>query len=254
MDVARWYRCWVAPPLLILCGGLAASAVPAAPPPNLSDQERLIEAEVRNHDAQAGYYRSLGGRSHDLSPILPGVLGFLGVIVGAAMSFFGLSRQAKSQERMERNRWQRDAELQALERDQARADRHGQEVRLAAADFAKLMAKAAHSMAWVTWVARNAADHFSSRLVEEHNRRMDSLYSEMMATQILLATLSPKLYRQMWPLAETVRHLDGEIARQSLPLSLPDLGRTWLEVHRLERELPETVLGLLRQDAASGIG
>jgi hypothetical protein len=62
------------------------------------------------------------------------------------MSFLALSRQAKNQERLDFNRWKREADQLAIERQKARADQRSLDTRLAAADLAKQIAKAAHSM------------------------------------------------------------------------------------------------------------
>jgi hypothetical protein len=245
MDPAITLRMCLLSSMLIL--GAVPAAAPPPHPPSLSAQDQLIDAQILNQESQARYYRSLAGQG--LIPAIPGLLGFFGVIIGAAMSFLALSRQAKNQERLDFNRWKREADQRAIERQKARADQRSLDTRLAAADLAKQIAKAAHSMTRLTWVARNDPEHFSRGLVDEHDLRMDALYSEIAAALVVLAALSPALFRHMQPLAESVYKLDGKIARQCILPSLPSLGDLWLEGRQFEHDLPETVLGLFLAEA-----
>jgi hypothetical protein len=248
MDRMIALRVWLLSSMLML--GIWLPAAAASPPLSLSpsaQDRRLIDAQILNQESQAKYYRSLTGQGLVLA--VPGLLGVFGVIIGAAMSFLALSRQAKNQERLDFNRWKREADQLAIERQKARADQRRLDIRLAAADLAKQMAKAAHSMTSLTWIARNDPGHFARGLVEKYDRRLDSLYSEMAAALVVLAALSPEFFRHMQPLAESVYKLDGEIARQCILPSLPSLGDLWLEARQFEHDLPDTVLGLFLAEA-----
>jgi hypothetical protein len=222
-----------------------ASRPPAAP---LTAQERLVEARIQNQEAQALHYRTLAAaRPSNLSPTIPGLLGFLGVVVGAVISFLGLRLQARNQERLEGERWRRSADDEHRKRQQARADQYRLETRLAAADLAKKIAAAAQSMTWVTWIARHDAEHFSHVLVKEHDERMVGLYGELVAAQVLLAALEPPLFHRMRPLVKTVYDLDARIALEAKTSDIANLGTLWLETYRFEQTLPEAVLGLFAE-------
>jgi|HubBroStandDraft_3_1064219.scaffolds.fasta_scaffold12831_3 hypothetical protein len=234
----------------VLLGTTAAARSAPSPVTAPFGQDALVEAQIKNQESQAKYYQTLAAsKSDSLSPILPGLLGVLGVVIGAAMSFLGLKHQAKNQERLELGRWQRDAERQDLDRQQARSDQHRLEVRQAVADLAKRLAFAAQSLSWITWVARDDPEHFSRDLVEKHDHRINSLFADMVAAQVLLAALDPTYFHKTIPLARAVYDLDSRIATATVKPDLEKLAELKGEASRFADDLTETLLGLLAEVA-----
>jgi hypothetical protein len=227
--------------ILAIGWGTAAGAQSTAlgsPPQTPSAQERLTEAQTRNQEAQARYYE---GMSESWNSLFPAVPGMVGVIIGAAMSFLGLRHQAKNQEKLE------DLKLR-----RAHADERRREIQLAAADLSKRIAMAAHSMTWVTWIAKHDPEHFSPDLVDQHDRRMDALYSELVSAQVVVAALSSDLYQKTLSLVKSVYWLDAKIAEHAihLPGNVRSLGDLWSQAKQFEDEVPKAFLGLLEADSA----
>jgi hypothetical protein len=210
----------------------------------LASDPRLIEAQIRNQEAQADYYQRITKPAHVLTT---SSLGLIGSLLGALVAFLTLHLQAKSQAQLEQAKWARSRGDEEVKRVEAREDDARKEIRLAAADLSKKIAVAAHSMTWVLWIARHDSDNFSRKLLDEHDLRMNNLYAEIVAAQVVVAALDERIYRRTQPLISQIYELDGVIAKLAtrLPDSLASLGVLWERSRKFEEDLPGAFLGML---------
>ena len=191
----------------------------------LPRDEQVKEAQVINEEAQANYYDKQAENSGSFwiaySAPITTVIGVLIAVLTISLQ----SRNAGKLEEQKRERaredekdkweqtrkdelekwnrtredelekWNRLREDEKEKRYQTRKDEISRETRQAAADLIKKIAIAAHSMTWVLWVAGNDLEHFSRRLVKEHDERMNASYADLVAAQVGLAPLNKTLYQ-----------------------------------------------------------
>jgi hypothetical protein len=179
------------------------------------------------------------------------VSALFGAVIGAALSFFGLRHQARQQADLEARRWDWQRQQEEDRRVEERKEERRRDAKLALAELAKRLAMSAHSMAWVTWIARHDPEHFPPQLIKDHDRRMYSLYAQLTAAQVQLGAFDREFFFKSLALVEKVKMLDAEIALLARDLSrnLGPLGDVWSKITRLETEISEGFLGALEKES-----
>ena len=159
----------------------------------------------------------------------------------------------------ELEKWNRLREDEKEKRHQARKDEVSREARLAAADLMKKVAVAAHSMTWASWVARNDVEHFTVKLIREHDKIMKSLYSELVAAQVVLASFNKPLYQKTRGMVDSIYYYDEQFAflgkvideaekgsnYDSFCEKVKKLGEFWDEIYEFSIKLPNQFADLL---------
>jgi hypothetical protein len=233
--------------LQILLLGAAIAQSTTTPANERNDLDRgLIEAQIRNQDAQAYSYRRV---SNPLTPFITASVGTVGTLLGAGLAYLGLQGQAKKQAELEDTRWGRaQADEEARRKAEEKRDEH-KEARLATADLAKKVAVAAHYITWILWVARYDPERFTRALVDEHDRRMIVAYADIVAAQVLSAALDEGIYAKSISLIQKVYDLDGELGKlaKDIPQSTGSIGLLWEWARDLEGEIPNAFLGILHE-------
>ncbi len=200
-------------------------------------QNALLNAQVRQLDAQAAYYRTQSDAWHIVISALSSALGAL---LGALIAFLSLRAQAKFQARREDERLEQAKieEREKWERDQATA--RAREVRSATAELAKIIAMAANSMTWMLWIARHDKKRFLPKYIDEHDQYIKSLYSNIVAAQVALAAVDQQIYSESLQLVYKLYNIDAEIAlcATRLPESIDELGNLWERSRIFEDEIP----------------
>jgi len=125
------------------------------------------------------------------------VAALIALVAGLAGGFLA----GKQQSSLEYQKWQR-----------SRADDLAKEARLAVAELTKSLGAATHTMAWLTWMARNRPKHLTKQSILSYDEEMHKLFPGLSGSLSLVSALSEPLYRQMEPLVEKVYRLDEQIA------------------------------------------
>lgn len=106
-------------------------------------------------------------------------------------------------------------------------------------------------MTWLLWAAKHDVAGFSKTQVDEHDQRMNTLYSEIAAAQVVIAALDANTYNRTVPLTAELYTHDGAIAK--LALHLPDsreaLGLLWEDASNFETKVARGFIGLLEEEA-----
>jgi hypothetical protein len=166
------------------------------------------------------------------------VAALIALVAGLAGGFIA----GKQQSTLEYQKWQR-----------GRADDLAKEARLAVAELTKSLGAATHTMAWLTWTARNRPKHLTRQAIQNYDEEMHKLFPSISGSLSLVSALSEPLYRQMEPLVEKVYSLDEQIALAATecieqPEGAADLlGRYHAEVssytENLNREVADILYG-----------
>jgi len=102
---------------------------------------------------------------------------------------------------------------QRLSWERGREDELAREARQAIADLARSLGAAAHSMAWLTWMAANRPSVFNSRNIRSYDKEMHRILPQITGSQASLSSLSGKLFEEVQPLINEIHALDQKIAR-----------------------------------------
>lgn len=230
---------------------------PTPPLSTATTEQQLIDAQIRNQEAQAEYYRR---QSNPASSMLSAMSGVLGTLLGALIAFLGLRFQASHQSVLEDRRWQRARDdehakweraqgEEEAKRRQTQEDERKKETRLAAADLSKKIAIAAHSMTWVLWIAKHDPKHLTRDIIDEHDQKMNVLYSDLVAAQVVVAALDQSLYEKTLPLVNLTYEYDGLISLFARDLNnaenVRELGDLWSRVYQFSKKVPDKFLGML---------
>ncbi|HJQ35006.1 MAG TPA: hypothetical protein VJ866_22845 [Pyrinomonadaceae bacterium] len=228
-------------------GETPAPSPPAAPSPSPDLQEQLLLAQIANQKAQTSYYERQFSQS-----LLTAVQSLLAALAGAGLAFYGLWLQGRRQERVERDRWEREQTEEDTKWRRAKEDERLKETRLALAELAKAMTAAVQSMTWILWIAKFDFKNFNIGHVREHDKRMNKIYTELVGRQAALAALDEDVYRRTDPSVKLVYYYDAEIARVVAKSELTDLGdlmrlgSMWQVVYDFSNDIPNIIARIMR--------
>lgn len=159
----------------------------------------------------------------------------------------------------ELDKWNRLREDEKERRQQIRKDELSKETRQAAADLIRKIAVAAHSMTWVLWVAKFDPNHFSRQLVYEHDDIMKTLYADIAAAQVVLASLDGELYNKTKEIVNDIYEFDGKLALRAKFIEdkekisnssnfnekVRELGDLWAKIALYSEQLPDKFANML---------
>ncbi|HET9056186.1 MAG TPA: hypothetical protein VFN30_04990 [Chitinophagaceae bacterium] len=120
-------------------------------------------------------------------------------------------------------------------------------MKIAASDLMKKTAEGFHSLTWVLWIAKNTPNECTSKIIEEHDKRMNKIYSEIAGAQVVLSAYSKKIYEDTEPIVRHLYHFDGELGRTAYGLKTPStqsatiaqLGSMWKDIYTYSLNIPK---------------
>lgn len=246
--------------LMFLSGCSNTSSSPKETNKNLSLEDRVKEAQIINQEAQANYYIK---QSENSGSFWIAYSAHITTVVGILIALLTLTIQGRNARRLESEKWEqaRKDDLTKWERvrddekerrKQAQKDENAREARLAAAELLRKIAAAAQSITWIARIALNHTEDFSTELVKEHDELMRGLHTEIVATQIILASYDKPLYLKTQKMvglilyydarfADLVKDIDDEEKTNDLDnykQKVARIGELWREIFDFGRSLP----------------
>lgn len=189
-----------------------------------------ITAQTKNQLSQAEYYskQSLSINSQWLT--------LFGALGGSIIGLLGALMIAKVNKKGENQKFDKQ-----LEEERTR------NMKIAASDLMKKTAEGFHSLTWVLWIAKNTQNECTTKIIEEHDKRMNKIYSEIAGAQVTLSAYSKKIYLDTEPIVRHLYHCDGELGRTAYGLKTPttvsatiiQLGNMWQGVYTYSQEIPK---------------
>ncbi|WP_375433855.1 hypothetical protein [uncultured Hymenobacter sp.] len=158
--------------------------------------------------AQTDYYLNQTKEKSEIASILSSLLGTL---LGAGLALLGVRWSTNRQWELEKDKWN---QTQALEREKwEKALEHESinEVRIAAATLAKILAAQNQAIMWLTWIGLHEPKVFSTNDIANYNADMKKLFREEVVAEAYLAALQPGLYIEMGLLAKQVSSIDYQV-------------------------------------------
>jgi outer membrane murein-binding lipoprotein Lpp len=209
---------------------------------NLSSQQKLnqdssqilllnakINAETRNQEAQANYYEKQPKSTNNQWVSVLGVL-VAGLI--AFLSAFILANKTAQNERV------KNISMQELE--------YIRNTKIAAADCIKKVAEGFHNLTWILWIAKHTPQRFEAKHIEIHDKKMNTLYSEIVSAQVLLSGYSKQLFLDTEGIIRNLYNYDGMVGRIAIGLyeaakksqAIHELGSLWSAVSDYSNKIP----------------
>jgi hypothetical protein len=225
--------------------------------------EELKEAQRQNQEAQAKYYAKLAENDVWSSTLVTTLFSVVVVLVSVALQNVFLAYiEKKKWERTqadELKKWERLRDDEADKRHQEAKAEIRREARQAAGDVIRKISAATQSMIWVLWIAGYDVEHFSMKLIEEHDERMMKIYAELAASQTILASFNKNLYLKTKPLVTDIYSLDERLAdkaklideseKETKPAEykkkVKDLGQVWKQIYDFSRDIPDKFADML---------
>jgi hypothetical protein len=194
---------------------------------HLSLIDSNLKAQTQNQLSQALYY-SNSKSNIDLVPIIS-------VLIAGLISFGSASYLSI---RALKNEREKTLAIQEKEFSTAK--------KLAASALVSKTAQGIHYVTWVLWIARFTPELFNESLLKDHDKKMDTLYSEIVAAQVVLAAYDKKLYKRTKVIVDKLYGLDGIMGGiaaglykpSERPQSIEDLGNLWLQSYEYLKGLP----------------
>lgn len=196
---------------------------------HLSLIDSNLKAQTQNQSSQAEYYSNLKTNSGtDLAPIFSVLLA--GLISFGTAAYFSIQAIKKEKEKS----------IAMQEKELLTAKR------LAASNLISKTAQGIHNITWVLWIARFTPDLFMDINVQEHDKKMNILYSEIVAAQVTLAAYDKDLYESTKEIVDELYGFDGNLGGAAGGLYRPaerkqaikELGKMWPDVHEYLMSIP----------------
>jgi hypothetical protein len=189
-----------------------------------------INAQTRNQLSQAEYYTK---QSHSINSQWLTLFGALG---GSIIGLFGALMIAKVNKKGENQKF--DKQLQ---------EEKTKNLRIAASDLMKKTAEGFHSLTWVLWIAKNTPNEFTPKIIEDHDKKMNKIYSEIAGAQVVLSAYNKKIYQDTEPIVRHLYHCDGELGRTAYGLktqstvsaTITQLGSMWQDIYNYSLDIPK---------------
>jgi hypothetical protein len=188
-----------------------------------------ITAQIKNQLSQAEYYNKQSQSINSQWLTLFGALG------GSIIGLFGALMIAKANKKGENQKFEKQ-----LQEDKTK------NLKIAASDLMKKTAEGFHSVTWVLWIAKNTPKDCTSKIIEDHDKRMNKIYSEIAGAQVVLSAYSKNIYRDTESIIRHLYHCDGELGRTAYGLkntltesaTITQLGIMWQDVYHYALDIP----------------
>jgi hypothetical protein len=189
-----------------------------------------ITAQTKNQLSQAEYYIKQSQSINSQWLTLFGALG--GSIIGLLGAFM-IAKVNKKGEIQKFNKQLQEEKTKNM--------------KIAASDLMKKTAEGFHSLTWVLWIAKNTPNECSSTIIDEHDNKMNKIYSEIAGAQVVLSAYNKSIYENT---EKIVRHLytcDGDLGRTAYGLKTPErvsetitkLGNMWEDIYNYSLDIPK---------------
>ena len=177
--------------------------------PSLTREQRLIEAQINNQEAQVEYYKK---QSSGESALATGLNSFMGTLIGAGLALLGVWWTGKRQAELENVRWVRARKDEEDKRRQTREDELRRDIRLAAAELSRKIAAGAQAISWLVWKARFDLENLTGRDKSAYDREIKSLLADLVGAEVVVAALDKDVFARMKPLINELYLLDHQVA------------------------------------------
>jgi uncharacterized protein YneF (UPF0154 family) len=168
-----------------------------------------------------------------LVSILAAIIGLLGGLLGGYFA----GRQQRS---LEYEKWLR-----------AREDDLAKETRLAVAELTRKLSEATHSMAWLTWKAKNQSVQLTKDDIFTYDKEMHGLFAAISGSLAVVSALNFDMYEKVDPLVRQVYAIDTRITLsashfiEKSDLDVKEMADCFSEVHNFDRVLNQNVAGIM---------
>jgi len=187
-----------------------------------------LRAQTHNQLSQALYYSKLSTKPKtDLTPVIS-------VLIAGLISF---GSAAYLSIRSLRNEKEKSLAIQENELLTAK--------RLAASKLISKASQGFHSLTWVLWIARFTPDLLRETHVQEHDKKMNRLYSEIVAAQVNLAAYDKTLYESTKGIVDALYRFDANVGNVAAGLytskrnkAIKQLGEMWQGVYNYLMGIP----------------
>jgi hypothetical protein len=180
-----------------------------------------------------------------LELLMSAVPSAVGTLIGAGITLFGVRWSSNRQWKLEEKKWF-----------QARTDEMSNEIRQSVAELVKNLAAEIQAILWLTWIAKYQPETFSENDINLYDQDMKLIFREVSAARAILATLDPKVYKDMSDLEKEVSAIDHFLAFPSREFkhskdlygkkkALESLGSFYDNAYNLYLNLPDRVGSIL---------
>ena len=166
----------------------------------------------------------------------PALFPLLGALIGASAGVGGAWLAGRRQARLEVEKWQRGLK-----------DAFANDLRSAVKELTTELAKAAHSMCWLCWLAKRGPSRLTQDRIDQYDEEMHKLLPHIAGLHAVIAGMDQKVYNNLAPVVARVNELDAAIGAAGLGF-IPDKSESAMalagcheESIALERELPRVV-------------
>ncbi|XZF12811.1 hypothetical protein ACTHGU_13570 [Chitinophagaceae bacterium MMS25-I14] len=200
------------------------------------------EAQIANQKAQAAYYTK---QANPMTALLTSITPIIGTLLASLIGFISIIKQSEKNSKAEDERWQRtqNAELQKMKLQKNEEDIKN--VTTAAANLMKETAIATQSLTWILWIAKHDPETFNVQTVNEHDTRMNKIYSDIASAQVVLSAYSKAGFQKTEPIIKKVYDFDAAVAKRTRLLggdkdteTVANLGSMWWDVYQFSLKLP----------------
>jgi len=160
----------------------------------------------------------------------------LGALIGASAVVGGALLNNQRQARLEREKW-----LRGL------SDAFDKDLRSAVKELATELAKAAHSMCWLCWLARYGPSRLTQERIDKYDEEIHALLPRIFGLHAVIAGMDQKVHADLAPLVDLAIEIDATIGAAGLqfvsgkPESALELAKCLDESIALEKELPRVI-------------
>jgi hypothetical protein len=267
----------------LLVGMAALCSVVAVKAQDIPLDQQLLDEQVKNQRAQAAYYNAQTGTKTPWKVFTETLPSVIGTSLGAFIALGGVLltnqrlwkledtklkaaqidelarwRRAWIDEQIkwersrndELERWERFQQEASERREQSKQDEILKESRLAVAELTRHIAAGGQSLSWLLWIATYTPDKFTREDVSAHDKTINTVYTELVGAQIVVAALNPSFYQQTTGVVNELYKLDATMALlakdfEHFPEKLVQLAELYEKVHEFSLNLPNRILGIV---------
>lgn len=125
----------------------------------------------------------------------------IGAAIGAVSGLGGGYLTGRRQAKIEREKWRR-----------GRRDEEAKTLRLAVAELTRKLAIGTHTIAWLTWKAKNTPTQLTKEDLSVYSREMKALFPDIVGSRAVVVALNEEAHSKMSPLIIKLYALDAHVA------------------------------------------
>lgn len=125
----------------------------------------------------------------------------IGAAIGAVSGLGGGYLTGRRQAKIEREKWIR-----------GRKDEQERTLLLAVAELTRRLAIGTHTIAWLTWIAKNTPTKLTKEDLSVYNREMKAIFPDIVGSRAVVVALNKEAHSKMSPLIDKLYSLDARVS------------------------------------------